>query len=74
MQFICSRDISSDNSTRLFTVSVGSIPQGSNKASGERFNQTARIPAEIAPITSKGLLEMSQAVAPVAPALRRKWQ
>ena len=57
---------------RLFTVKVGSIPHGSNNASGERLTHAARIPKEIAPITSNGLLDISQAFAPKAPALLKK--
>ena len=61
-------------SERLLTVMVGSIPHGSKMASGERWTHAAFMPAEIAPITSKGLLETSQAWLPQAPARRRKWQ
>lgn len=47
--------------SRPHTVTVGSIPQGSKTASLERLTQAAFIPADMAPITSNGLLETSQA-------------
>ena len=62
----------SANSFKLLTVSVGSIPQGTKTVSGERLTHADFMPAEIAPITSKGLLEISQALLPVAPDWRKK--
>jgi hypothetical protein len=41
-------------------------------ASGDRLTHAARIPEEIAPITSNGLLDISQASDPTAPALLKK--
>ena len=60
------------NSVSRETVRVGEIPQGSNKAFSLRFTQAERIPAEMAPMTSKGLLEMSQASEALASAHRIK--
>lgn len=59
-------------SERLVTVIVGSTPQRSKTASGERLTQTASCLVEIVPITSNGLLEISHASLSVAPALLRK--
>lgn len=56
----------SESSSKLSTVWVGAMPQGSKTAAGERFTQIARIPKDTAPITSKGLPEISQL-------LRRCW-
>ena len=41
-------------------VSVGSIPQGSNIDLFDRLTQALRRPNEMAPITSKGLLDINQ--------------
>lgn len=57
---------------RLSTVKVGSIPHGSNTASGERLIHADRIPEEIAPITSNGLPDISHASDPLAPARLKK--
>ena len=64
--------ICADRFNRLFTVIVGSTPHGSNTAFGERLIHAARIPDEIAPITSNGLLDISQELAPKASALLKK--
>ena len=56
-------------SERLVTVIVGSTPQRSKTASGERLTQTASCLVEIVPITSNGLLEISHASLSVAPTL-----
>jgi len=51
---------------------VGSIPHGSKTALFERFTQAARMPADIAPMTSNGLLDISQALPALAPDWRKK--
>ena len=56
------------SSRRLVIVSVGSIPQGSNIDLFDRLTQALRRPNEMAPITSKGLLETSQQSSVLTPA------
>jgi VIT1/CCC1 family predicted Fe2+/Mn2+ transporter len=71
-QCIAQSFIFSPNSKRLSMVIVGSIPHGSNIVSGKRQSHADFIPAEIAPMTSKGLLEIIHALQPVASACHKK--
>ena len=50
------------SSVKVETVIVGSILHGSNTESPLRFTHAANMPAETAPITSKGFPEISQAL------------
>jgi len=49
------------------------MPQGSKIASGERRTHAPRMPAEMAPMTSNGFPEISQALLALASARVRKY-